>query len=187
MRNSTVTSLLTLFTVAAANATPSGGCETSAARKTPHGVVSRIECGNAKLGRHTTVLLDSTPVLSSTDLYKEDGDDNLGYFLFSREANPLTACPDRLFLIDASKRPVKVISFGVRGACNLFESAKWRLDRSVISLKKGVRFRYEHGTLVSPKSSVTLWQAIEPPHTGPGLAQDAALPFVEPVPLPGVQ
>ncbi len=166
-------------------ATPSGACEASAPRATAHGAVSRIECGNAEVGgKRATILFDGVPVLSSKELYKEDSDDSLGYFVYSREADPQTACPDRLFLIDASKRPVKVIAFGVQGACNQFESARWGEKASVITLKKGVHFVFEGGTVKAPKAGSALWKSIEPPRTGNGLAQDAAMPFVQEVAPP---
>lgn len=141
---------------ACAHATPTGACETTTPRVTPHGAVNRSECGNvASGGRRATINIDGTPVVTSQYLAQEDSDDQLGFFIYSREADPRAGCPDRLFLVDASIRPVKVIAFGVRGACNLFESVKWGRDRrTVISLKKGVRFTYEHGTLVPPKAGV---------------------------------
>jgi hypothetical protein len=174
-----LTPLLLALATSAAHAAANGGCETSTARKTPHGAVSRIECGNAKVGRQTTLLFDGVPVLSSADLYKEDGDDDLGYFVYSPEPDPRTACPDRLFLIDASARPVKVFAFGVQGACNQFEAAKWGRDRTVITLKKAVRFEFGHGVLTPPKAGSALWKSIEPPHSGSGLAEQEAIPFVQ--------
>lgn len=175
------TAFLVLTCASAAEAAGDGKCETSASRKTTHGIIALVECGNATVGRQATLLFDNVPVLTSAQLSKEDGDDERGLFIFSREANALTACPDRLFLVDASQRPVRVVGFGVRGACNLFDSAKWSRDRAIITLKKGVDFIYAHGTLIPPKASTKLWNAIEPPHTGEGLAQADAIPFVEAV------
>ena len=179
------TLVILALAAASARATPTGACETSAPRATPHGAVSRTECGNAEVGgRSATILIDGVPVLSSKELYKEDSDDALGYLVYSREADPRTACPDRLFLIDASKRPVKVTAFGVQGACNQFESVKWSAKATVVTLKKGVRFSVEGGVVTAPKAGPALWKAIEPPHTGDGLSPEAAQPFVQPVALP---
>ena len=183
-----MTSFLLALSTTASHATTNGGCEASKPRQTPHGAVSRVECGNAQVGRHTTLLFDGVPVLSSADLFKEDADDDLGYFLYSREPDPRTACPDRLFLIDASARPVKVFAFGVQGACNQFEAVKWHHDRTVIMLKKNVRFEFVHGVLTPPKAGSALWKSIEPPHDGPGLTEQDAIPFVQvrpPLAAPG--
>ena len=169
-----------ILLASSSHATPTGACETTSPRKTPHGAVSLTECGNVIAGgRRATINIDGIPVLTSQYLAKEDSDDQLGLFIFSRESDPHTACPDRLFLLDASTRPVKIIAFGVRGACNLFESVKWGRDRTTIYLQKGVRFTYSHSTLTPPKPGAALWKSIEPPHTGPGLAQDEAIPFAE--------
>lgn len=62
-------------------ATPSGACETSAARATPHGAISKTECGNAQGGRRNTINIDSVAVLSDVELFKEDYSDKYGYFV----------------------------------------------------------------------------------------------------------
>jgi hypothetical protein len=168
--------LILVLAATSARATPTGACEASAPRTTPHGAVSRVECGNVQVGgRSATILIDGVAVLSSKELYKEDSDDALGYFVYSREADPGTGCPDRLF---------KVTAFGVQGACNQFESVRWSAKASTVTLKKGVRFIVENGTVIAPKAGPALWKAIEPPHAGDGLSQEAAQPFVQDVDLP---
>lgn len=95
-----------------------------------------------------------------------------------------TACPDHLYLIDLSQSPVNVIAFGVKKACNEFHWASWGEKRSVIALKRNVKFIYENGKMILPKPGEKLWSSIEPPHAGEGLALEDAIPFADDVPPP---
>jgi hypothetical protein len=76
-----------------------------------------------------------------------------------------------------------VIAFGVKKACNEFQWASWGEKRSVVALKNNVKFVYENGTVKLPKAGETLWNAIEPPHAGPGLSEEEAIPFAEELPI----
>ena len=106
------------------------------------------------------------------------------YWVYSGKALAETGCPDRLYLIDLSMKPAKVIAFGVKKACNEFHWASWGDKRSVIALKNNVSFVYENGRITPPASGKKLWKAIEPPHAGSGLAEEDAIGFAEDVPLP---
>jgi hypothetical protein len=161
-------------------------CEQGRGIKTSYGRLTTTECTDAK--GYTTrqwVSLDQQKLLEgkflSGDLAIEK---TRTYWIFSGQALAETGCPDRLYLIDLSMKPVKVIAFGVKNACNLFHWASWGDKRSVIALKNNVSFVYENGRITSPASGKKLWNAIEPPHAGPGLLEVDAVGFAEDVPLP---
>lgn len=167
-----------------ANATSTGECETTKPRVTSFGSISRTECGTARSGYRYSVNVDGLPVLSDTYLSRQDFDEKLGIWIYRGDSLQETGCPDRLYLIDLSKKPVTVIAFGVKKACNEFHWASWGKTRSVIALKNNVKFTYENGKMILPATGETLWKAIEPPHAGTGLGLEDAIPFAEDVPLP---
>lgn len=72
----------------------------------------------------------------------------------------------------------------MKNACNEFESALWGKTRSVIRLKKNVKFIYENGQIIPPASGAKLWHDIEAPHAGIGFKEVDAKGFAEEVPLP---
>jgi hypothetical protein len=158
-------------------------CETTPPLTTKHGTISKTDCGTAKKGYLDTIKVDDVPVLSDTQLYRKDRDDNKIKWVFSSgKPNLTTGCPDRVYLIDLSIKPVKVIAFGVKKACNEFQWASWGEKRSVIALKNNVKFIYENGKMTLPASGEKLWKSIEPPHAGAGLSQEDAVAFAEDVP-----
>ena len=162
-----------------------GTCETTLPRVTPGGTITKTDCGTAKKGYRHTINVDGATVLTDSQLFKETRDDSRTKWVFSSgKAHPETGCPDRLYLIDLSVRPVKVIAFGVKKACNELHWASWGEKRSVIALKNNVKFTYENGKMTLPPAGEKLWHAIEPPHAGAGLAEEDAVPFAEDVPPP---
>ncbi len=173
------------FTHSSAQANKTDVCETTPPLKTPHGVVTKTDCGTAAKGYKQTFSVDGTAVLTDTQLFKEARDDSRTKWVYSSgKTHPETGCPDRLYLIDLSVKPVKVIAFGVKKACNEFHWTSWGEKRSVIALKNNVKFTYENGKMTLPPVGEKLWHSIEPPHAGVGLAEEDAVPFAEDVPPP---
>lgn len=123
-------------------------------------------------------------ILRDTYLSENDSDKGRKLWVFRGNSMQETGCPDRLYFVDLSKSPVKVIAFGVKKACNEFHWASWGEKRSVIALKNNVKFTYENGKMTLPAKGKKLWNAIEPPHAGAGLNEEDAIPFADDVPLP---
>lgn len=161
-------------------------CESERGIKTPYGRITATECTDSK-GATTRqwISLDEKRLLEdkklSADLAVEK---TRTYWVFAGHPTWETGCPDRLYLIDLSRKPVTVIAFGVKKACNEFHWASWGETRSVIALKNNVKFVYENGKMLPPATGERLWKAIEPPHAGAGLGLEDAIPFAEDVPLP---
>lgn len=160
-------------------------CESGRGIKTPYGRLVTTECSDAN--GYTTkksIALDQQKLLEdrflSGDLAIEK---TRTFWIFSGKALAETGCPDRLYFIDLSGKPVKVFAFGIKKACNEFHWASWSGKRSVIALKNNVSFVYENGKLTPPASGEKLWKSIEPPHAGAGLSQEDAVGFVEEVPF----
>lgn len=67
-----------------------------------------------------------------------------------------------LYLVDFSKKPPKVIQFGVDKACNEFDWASWGAKNAVIALKKDVRFTYDRqtGKMSLPKDIDAIWEGM---------------------------
>jgi hypothetical protein len=131
--------------------------------------------------------VNDVPVLSDTRLFNEGSNKDRSITIYTSGAsNVETGCAPRLYLLDLSLTPVKVIAFGVKKACNEFQSASWGDKRSVIAIKNNVKFVYENGKLTSPAKGAKLFEMIEPPHSsrGGGLTEEDAIPFAEDVPLP---
>jgi hypothetical protein len=162
-----------------------GQCETTPPLFTKHGTISKTDCGTAEKGYRDTINVDGTRVLTDTQLFKEARDDSKAKWIFSSgKPHSETGCPDRIYLIDMSGRPIKVIAFGVKKACNEFHWASWGEKRSVIALKNNVKFIYENGRMTLPAGGERLWKSIEPPHAGAGLSLEDAVAFAEDVPPP---
>lgn len=176
-------SLLALLTVSCG---AEETCEKGRGVKTPYGRLIATECSDAKgYTTRQSISLDQQKLLEdkflSGDLAIEH---TRTYWVYSGKALAETGCPDRLYLIDLSMTPVKVMAFGVKKACNEFHWASWGEKRSVIALKHNVKFTYENGKITVPTAGEGLWKAIEPPHAGAGLAESDATAFAEDVPLP---
>lgn len=153
--------------------------------KTPYGRLTTTECFDS--GKHLTrkyVSVDGVKLLESSYLSDQNFDKDRSRWIFRGDSLQETGCPDRLYLIDLSMKPVKVTAFGVKKACNEFHWASWNEKRSVLSLKNNVKFVYENGKMTLPASGEKLWKAIEPPHAGAGLDLQDAVAFSEDVPLP---
>lgn len=72
------------------------------------------------------------------------------------------ACPDCLYLLDLNFESPHVYGFGVKNAENEFHWASWGKRRSVIAIKKNVKFIYEGGKLIPPKKDNDLFLTIKP-------------------------
>jgi hypothetical protein len=181
----TIAMLVTTFLCqGTAQATPTGQCETSIPRKTAYGEISRTECGTAQTGYSYAINVNGIAVLKGTYLARQDFDEKLGIWIYRGESTNQTGCPEKHYLIDISKKPTKVIAFGVKNACNEFHWSSWSAKRSVIALKNNVQFVYQNGKLTAPAPGEKLWKAIEPPHAGTGMSAEEAIPFIEEVNLP---
>lgn len=123
-------------------------------------------------------------LLRAAYLSEQDFDSSRTRWLFRGDVDPSTGCARQLYALDLATTPASVFAFGVKNACNEFHWASWGDKRSVIALKHNVRFVYESGKLAPPAKGEALWKAIEPPHSGPGLSIEDAIPFVEIVPAP---
>lgn len=160
-------------------------CETSKAKIRPYGAISKTVCVLNNVAVREVVNMNGQAVLSDKQLIQEDIDQGGAIRLYSSgEFDPQTGCAPRMYLLDMRGGKVRTISFGVKNACTDFGWASWGEKRSVISLKKNVSFIYENGKLTPPKAGEQLWKAIEPPHSGPGLKVEDAVPFVEELAVP---
>ncbi len=159
-------------------------CETTPPRVTPGGAITKTVCGTAKKGYRHTINIDGKPVLTDSFLSKEDFSSDYRKWVFSAHPEQETGCAGRIYFIDLSIKPAKVIAFGVKKACNEFHWASWEKKRNVIALKNNVKFTYENGMMTLPSAGEKLWHSIEPPHAGAGLAEEDAVPFAEDVPPP---
>jgi len=148
------------------------------------GKLHHLICRNADREYTHTIFLGEQPLLRNAFLAEADNNKSRSIWVYVPQAQLQTACPDRLYLIDLSQNPVKVIAFGVKKACNEFHWASWGEKRSVVTLKHNVKFTYENGKMILPKPGEKLWSSIEPPHAGEGLAMEDAIPFAEDVPPP---
>lgn len=151
---------------------------------TSTGKLNHVICRNADREYVHTIYLGEQPLLRDAFLAEAENNQNRSIWIYVPQSQLKTACPDRLYLIDLSQSPVNVIAFGVKKACNEFHWASWGEKRSVIALKRNVKFTYENGKIILPKSGEKLWNSIEPPHAGEGLTMDDAVPFAEDVPPP---
>lgn len=162
------------------------GCEPSRRpTKTPHGPIAEYYCEATTQSQSSHyVALNGVKVLQDGFLAREDVHPSRSVWIFTGGGGVETGCATKLYLLDISVEPAKVIAFGVKKACNEFHWASWGDKRSVIALKHNVKFVYENGKLTPPASGEGLWKAIEPPHAGTGLAKEDAVGFVEELPLP---
>jgi len=155
-------------------------CRTSAPGFTPAGKVYSRECGN-----RTEIYLNDKLILADDEQLfpNESSKDSLIAIYSGGTRDPVTTCRKSLYLLDFSKKPGKVISFGVKNACSNFEWVSWGTKRSVIALVHNVRFIYENGRMIPPKGGEDLWVAIESGHGDP-VDVDSITPFVKELPVP---
>lgn len=90
-------------------------------------------------------------------------------------------CPACLYLLDFTGDKPRVFSFGVKNASNQFHWASWGKKRSVIAIKKNVKFVYENGKLTPPKKDNDLYLNIKP--TMFETPVEKLEPFVEKLPI----
>ncbi|MES2049275.1 MAG: hypothetical protein V4447_12810 [Pseudomonadota bacterium] len=160
-------------------------CERDRGTKTPHGRLTTTDCSDSKVYLiKKYISLDDVKILERSYLSEQSFDKERSRWIFRGESLHETGCPDRLYLIDLSVKPVKVIAFGIKKACNVFHWASWGEKRSVIALKNNVNFIYENGKMTLPASDEKLWKSIEPPHAGEGMKSEDAIPFAEDIPPP---
>lgn len=152
--------------------------------QTNYGSLDHVVCRDEQKNYTHSVSLSGKLLLSAEFLAEEENNIKRSIWVYSGKSLPATGCPDKAYLIDVSVQPAKVFAFGVKNACNEFKKASWGEKRSVIALKKNVSFVYENGKLTPPKAGEQLWKSIEPPHAGPGLKVEDAVPFVEELALP---
>lgn len=181
--NESIALLFALFAVACS---AEEQCKNDRGVKTPYGRLIATECSDTKgYTTRQSISLDQQKLLEDKFLSGDVAiEKTRTYWVYSGKPLAETGCADRLYLIDLSMKPTKVIAFGVKKACNEFHWASWGEKRSVIALKNNVSFVYENGKITPPPSGKKLWQAIEPPHAGSGLAEEDAVGFAEEVPLP---
>jgi hypothetical protein len=177
---------LALAVAVSCNSFAAETCKSGRGIPTAYGRLVSTDCFDAA-GHltHQSISLDGTKLVEDRRLFDDYAiDKSRTHWIYSGEPQWETGCPDRLYLIDISKKPARVIAFGVKKACNEFHWASWGKKRSVIALKNNVKFVYEDGVMTLPKAGESLWNAIEPPHAGPGLSEEDAVPFAVDVPLP---
>jgi hypothetical protein len=177
MRRAIWAALLIMF---AASCHSTEKCKAGLGLATPHGKLVSTRCTVDGVDKSHALFLNSTRLVEDVRLFSNEFDKRRTLHIytsgmFSRE----TACAKNLYLLDLSASPPLVVAFGVKNACNEFHWASWGDKRSVIALKKNVKFVYENGRLTPPPKGEALWKAIEPPHAGAGLAIEDAIPFVE--------
>lgn len=158
-------------------------CKTESV-ETVAGTLEHVTCRNAEKKYTHTIQIGEQKILRDAFLAEEGNNKDRTLWLFTGKPLWETGCPDRLYLVDLSMKPVKVTAFGVKKACNEYQWASWGEKRSVIALKNNVKFTYEDGKMILPKGGEKLWKSIEPPHAGDGLKLEDAIPFSEDVPLP---
>ena len=160
-------------------------CDQRRPVKTPVGDLIETQCTDSKgVTTRSFVTVGGTKVLEDKALFEADQNKSRSIWVYTGKAEWTTGCPSQLFLIDLQQQPFKTIAFGVKKACNQFQSASWGEKRSVLSLKNNVKFIYENGKMTLPASGEKLWKTIEPPHAGAGLDLQDAVAFFENVPLP---
>lgn len=181
----TVQGVLLLMVLAPLQCWAAETCESGKGVQTPAGRPVSTDCVDA--GGYVSrqwIAVGTEKLLVDEMLVREDRSPSKTSWVYRGVPKAETGCSERLYLVDLSLKPVKVLAFGVKGACNEFHWASWGEKRSVIALKHNVRFAYENGRMTLPEKGEKLWHSIEPPHAGPGLSEEEAIPFVHEVPPP---
>lgn len=160
-------------------------CEGGKGIKTNFGLLTPTECVDQN-GQSTRQWISLNDNKLLEDKYLSDDfaiDKTRAHWVFAGPSLWETGCPSRLYLIDISTKPVTVIAFGVKSACNEFHWASWGKKRSVIALKDNVKFTYQDGKITPPKAGPELYEYIKPNsmHMTP---VEQFVPFAEDVSLP---
>lgn len=166
------------------NADETAYCKTSKPKNYVYGEVSRTECTFKDGSTEDSINLRGKAILKDVRLFPDDASQDKSLRIYTSGAPTSTGCAGRLYLIDFKAVPPNVLAFGVKKACNEFHWASWGAKRSVIAIKNNVSFVYETGKLLPPPSGDKLWNSVEPPHAGSGLAIEDAVGFAEELPLP---
>lgn len=165
--------------VGCSKADESVSCKTSKPKIYAFGEVSRTECTSTDGATEDSIKFQGKSILKDVRLFPDDSNPDKSIRIYTSGAATSTACAGRLYLVDFNIKPPRVLAFGVKKACNEFHWASWGVKRSVIAIKKNVRFVYENGKLIPPLHRENIWNFVEPPHAGPGLSVDDAVGFVE--------
>lgn len=125
-------------------------------------------------------------IFNSADLFYPRSKDQTGYGEITCSGGG-----KGLYLVDLSKKPPKIIQFGVDKACNEFDWASWGTKNAVIALKKDVRFTYDRqtGKMSLPKDIDAIWEGMIIPTPTGKTSRDTPYPnyvkpYVKEVPLP---
>lgn len=183
------------FLIVIAQASAVMHCEVVGVSAIPsaYGKLTKTKCSNFDkngprnqvINDRETLNIDGVPVLAADHLYDIENNKDGSLWLFSTdEMDNETYCNSRMYLVDITKRPVKVLGFGVKKACTEFGSVKWGDKKTVITLKQKVKFIYQNGQMKLPVAGDKLFDDVEPPHGGVGMTQGDPQPFCEEMPLP---
>lgn len=161
------------------------GCKTTSAIQTTNGSVAKLWCEKDGFRYRDTIMVDGSPVLSASRLYSKAENDSFTQWIYtSDEMDSETGCYARVYLIDLTFRPVKVIAFGVKNACTEFDSAVFLPKRTVIKLKETTKFIYENGKMKLP-SGPKIWNTVRPSQKNFSVESSLkAVAFSEEVPPP---
>ena len=160
--NKLITSILVfaLHISLSAFANSDATCHDATSRiNTPHGLLKEVTCAAAPGSPQRYV---TKWVLENKTLLSAYGP--LGWDI-SNKNNSLVILhqfDDRLFLVDLATDKPRVFAFGIKNASNEFHWANWGKKRSVIAIKRNVKFVYENGKLTPPKKDNDLFLTIKP-------------------------
>lgn len=145
----------------------SASADCSSKRKeasTPYGVLYEMHCsvsGRSDAGYEYSLFLDDQLLIKDSFLRYEDNNDEQSVWVFGGRHALERGCTSRQYLIDISKKPAQVLAFGVNGACSEFHWAKWSKRKSVIALKRNVKFVYQNSALTPPKRDDDLFSNVK--------------------------
>jgi hypothetical protein len=155
--------------------------------RTPFGLLEKFYC-KASTHEPTTyyISLDGVKILQDDFLRDVTSDKSWAYWIYEGGGSQDTGCTARHYLVDISVKPARVITFGVKSACNEFHWARWGKKRSVIAIKDNVKFTYENGKLIPPMPGPELYEYIKP-NSMRMTPVEQFIPFVEDVPPPATR
>lgn len=136
------------------------------------GHISEYQCKEGSVNFTKYVLNNLTILISGegTITYVADNatkataysDGTLFIFQGRTENRDCRRCPACLYLVDLTNGKPHVFAFGIQNASNEYHWASWGKKRSVIAIKRNVKFVYENGKLTPPKKDNDLFLAIKP-------------------------
>ena len=128
---------------------------------TPAGRWVMTACTKDGVRSRNWLALDGVTVLEDSALSVERWSKDDTLWIYRGPSSWEIGCPESHYLIDLNYKPVKVIQFGVKNACNECDWVSWGQKNSVIALKKNVRFIYKDGKVTPPKNDGELWSTID--------------------------